>query len=276
MVRHIIPTSLKEALIYLGEGTFQVIAGGTDLMIQKRSSAGVPPKFVKDTLYIFNLNELKYVNHQHDAVHIGALTPIEDLLHHELTPALLKQVIGETASPAIRHVATLAGNIGNASPAGDALVALYLLDAKIKLDSMRGCRIMPIEEVIIGVRKTTMASDEMITEIIVPDHKFDSLIWRKVGGRQADAISKVSFAAACRLHHGVVADIRVAFGSVATTVARSRVLETNLIGRTCAEIRADLPAILDKFSGIISPINDQRSNAEYRQQVARNMLRDFF
>lgn len=273
MVRHIIPKTLKEALTYLGEGTFKIMAGGTDLMIQKRSSAGLPPKINQDVIYLFNLAELRYVSQSDGYIKIGAMTPLEDILHHQETPELLKKVIYEMASPGIRHMATMAGNIGNASPAGDSLVALYVLDAKVKLRSIAGERIVPISDVIIGVRKTIIRPDELIAEILIPIDNFDVIVWRKVGGRRADAISKVSFAALAKKRGEIIQDIRIAFGAVSPIVVRSRQIEAELNGKSITELRNMLPEILEKYAASIRPIDDQRSSAHYRQQVAANMLR---
>jgi len=275
MVRHIIPSSLNEALKYLSEGTFRIMAGGTDLMIQRRSSAGTPPRFEQDILYLANLSELKYIVKSNGYIHIGSMTKLADIQKSEEAPLLLRKVVSEIGGPAIRHVSTIGGNIGNASPAGDGLVALYLLDAKIVVESVEGERLIPIEEFIVGVRKIVLRPNELIKEIVVPDTKFDYVKWVKVGGRKADSISKVSFAGAYSLKDGVIEDLRLAFGSVSATVARSRALEASCKNHKIAEIKRDLPRILEECGKIISPIDDQRSNKAYRRKVAINIAEHF-
>jgi CO/xanthine dehydrogenase FAD-binding subunit len=274
MVRHVIPKTLAEALTQLETGTFKVIAGGTDLMVQKRALAGLPPSFTSDMLYVANLPELKRIYEAEDEVHIGAGVSLEDILHHEATPEILKMIIREIAAPGIRHMGTLAGNIANASPAGDTLVGLYVLDALIKLERVNGYRLVPINELITGVRKTIIEPREIITEIIIPKSKFDYVYYRKVGGRQADAISKVSFLGIAKIDRGTVTDIRLAFGAVAPTVVRSPEFEKRLRNATLSKINADLPRIIEYYRSIIHPIDDQRSNAAYRLEVAANLLRD--
>ncbi|MCX5775299.1 MAG: FAD binding domain-containing protein [Firmicutes bacterium] len=275
MVKHIIPETLITALTFLNEGTYQIMAGGTDLMIQKRSTAGTLPHFERDVLYLANLEELRYIRRENGQIHIGAMTTLEEIIDHPDVPELLKEVIREMGSPAIRHVGTLAGNIGNASPAGDSLVVLYLLDAQILLSCLQGNRTLPVEQVITGVRKTVMKPNELIHEIIIPEVKFDQIKWVKVGGRQADAISKVSFAGAYRVVDHRVAELRLAFGAIAITVIRSRELEKQFVNRTISELIIDLPAILKSDDQLISPIYDQRSNKIYRREVALNIARDF-
>ncbi len=247
MVKQIIPANYREALSLLNEEPYQIIAGGTDLMIQKRNTAGLPPKFEKNLLFLFNLKELKVVIKEPSQIRIGSMTSLEDLLDHPDTPPLLKQVIAEMASPAVRNVATLSGNIGNASPAGDSLVALYLLDAMVVLESIGGIRRLPIEEIIVGPRKTVIRANELIREIIIPDQDFTKVQWIKVGGRRADAISKVSFAGAVSLKNQMIQDFRVALGAVYQTVIRNRSIEASIKGQTVSALKAEAETILAQY-----------------------------
>lgn len=277
MVRHIIPTTLVEALKYLNEGSFHIMAGGTDLMIQKRSTAGTPPRFAKDVLYIANLKELNYiqVDQKSKVLRIGAATKLEDISDHKDVPELLRKIIKEIGSPGIRHSGTIGGNIGNASPAGDSLVGLYLLDAQVKLLSVDGERILAIKHFITGVRKIDLKANELIKEIIIPISSFTAYRWVKVGGRRADSISKVSFAGAYRVEKEQVVDFRLAFGSVAAMVARNPILEKSLLNLSIEQIKSDLPRILDECNKMITPIDDQRSNKDYRRKVAINIAESF-
>jgi len=277
MVNHIIPRNLQEALKTLNAGPCHIMAGGTDLMIQKRNSAGTPPKFNKDVLYIANLEELNYIkkDEKRNCVLIGAATKLEDISHHPDVPALLKDIIYEIGSPGIRHSATLAGNIANASPAGDSLVALYLYDAEVVLLSVDGERIVPVSKFIKGVGKIDLHENELIKEIIIPLIPLTQYKWVKVGGRRADSISKVSFAGLYLVNFGLVSDVRFAFGSVSAMVARSRELENSLKNRTIEQVIDDLPRILEESNQLISPIDDQRSNKVYRRKVASNIIESF-
>lgn len=275
MVKHIIPNNLREALNFLKEGNTILMGGGTDLMIQKRNTAGTPPRFDKNVLYLANLKELNYIKAVSKDICIGAVTPLETILESKMTPSLLKKVIGEMASPGIRHTATLAGNIANASPAGDGIAVLYALDASLVLVSAHEERTIPIEDFIVGVRKTILKPDELIKEIRIPKDTFTQEKWVKVGGRKADAISKVSFVGAVRIEDHKVQDLRMAFGAIAPTVIRSRKLEKTLQNRHVSEIKAELTNILRHFDTLFSPIDDQRSNKDYRRQVASNLARDF-
>jgi len=275
MVDQIIVKSLEEALMYLNEKPFLLLAGGTDLMIQNRAVSETPVDFKKDILYISNLSECKYVKFDNENVYIGSLTSLETLSHHELVPQLLKDTIHEMASPGIRNVATIAGNIGNASPAGDSLVTLYLLDASVKVESLHQKRIIPIENFITGVRKTLLKDNELITEIIIPKKSFSFTSFVKVGGRKADAISKVSFAGAYTVENGIVTDFRIALGAIYQTVLRRKELEKEYTGLSVCTIRSKREEIISRYTPFIQPIDDQRSNKKYRLQVAKNMIGAF-
>ncbi len=275
MVKHIIPNNLREALNFIKEGNVILMGGGTDLMIQKRNTAGTPPRFEKNVVYLANLKELNYIKVTPHEICIGAMTPLETILESKMTPSLLKTGIGEMASPGIRHTATLAGNIANASPAGDGIAVLYALDARLVLESIREERTIPIEEFITGVRKTVLKPDELIKEIRIPKNAFTSEKWVKVGGRKADAISKVSFVGACTIKDHRIEDLRMAFGAIAPTVIRSRKLEKTLQNRHVSEVKAEIANILKHYDDLFTPIDDQRSNKDYRRQVANNLARDF-
>jgi len=275
MVKNVIPASLNEALNLLNERPFKIMAGGTDLMVQRRAWSQTPPEFNEDVLYIFNLEELKYIKEEDGYIVIGSTTPVEDLLYSDLAPNLLKEAIGIMASPALRHMATIAGNIGNASPAGDTLPILYALDAIIVLQSVEGVRELPIDEVITGPRRHVMNQNEIIKEIKIPICVFTDSVFEKVGGRQADAISKVSFTGAINIKDNKVLDFRIAFGAVSATILRRKEIESKYIGLTKEELIGRVDDIVIDYDPFVRPIDDQRSNKEYRKTVALNLLRNF-
>jgi len=272
MVNHILATTLEEVLNALQQGDTEIIAGGTDLMVQRRNWANTSPRFSK-TVNIFNVQELHYIKVTDNHIHIGSTTPLSEVLQHPDTPSILKKAIYDIASPALRNVATIAGNIGNASPAGDTLPILYLLDAVIVLKSKQQTRLVPIHEVITGVRQTTIKNTEVIIEIILPKPSFTTETFVKVGGRKADAISKVSFSGAAVIKDNVITDIRIVFGAVAPTMVRSKQIEQKLIG-TSLPIQ-NIAQIMNLYEPLIVPIDDQRSSKLYRKKVAKNLLTDF-
>lgn len=275
MVESQIVKSLEKALFYLNQADYAIVAGGTDMLIQNRSHSGMPIGFKRPILYISHIDELNYIKEDDKNIYIGAATKLESILNSEYTPRLLKDIIIEMASPAIRHTATLAGNIANASPAGDSLVALYLFDAMVKICSVDQTRLCPIKDFIKGVRKIDLRQNEMICEIIIPKHKRLMTRFEKVAPRLSDAISKLSFAGGILVEDGLVQDFRIALGAVYMTVVRDRTVETKYINKTVDEFKGSVQEIISDFEPLVRPIDDQRSNKVYRKKVALNLIKDF-
>ena len=276
MVKHHIPQTLKDALKVLNATDCYIMAGGTDLMVMKHQRSGLLPNFDKDVCYVANLKELQYITEDEKGLHIGAGTKFVDIENSIIVPDLLKQIISEIASPNIRNMATMAGNVANASPAGDSIVGLYLLDAKIELVSVKGSKLVPIENFVLGVRKIKRKSNELIKEIFIPHHDDLNTYWRKVGSRAAESISKVTFAGGYELdEEGKIKDLRMALGSVNITCVRSREVEQKYIGMTIEELHSNVDNIVKDMSPFIIPITDQRSTKAYREKVSANILKDF-
>jgi len=275
MVKSFIPKTFREALEILSENNLTIMAGGTDLMVKNRKWSGLAPGFKGDVLFISQLAELNFIRKENGRIYIGAAVTLERLLHEDNIPELLKKAISLMASPGIRHTASLVGNIGNASPAGDSLPVLYILNAKIVLKSLISERTIPIENFILGPGSKDIQQDEMIREIVIDDVKFDYIMYEKVGGRKSDAISKVSFAGAVSSVFGMVSDIRIAFGAVASTIVRFEEYETRFRDMPVSDIARMAEMIKELYEPHIQPINDQRSTAAYRKKCALNILGKF-
>lgn len=276
MIQYFVPKTLNEALKILNESECYIFAGGTDLMVQKHRSSGVLPHFDKNVLFIMQLKELDYIKSDEEQnVRIGATTTYSELLASPLVPEIFKKVIKEIASPNIRNMATLVGNIANASPAGDSLLPLNLFDARVVLTSIEGAREVPIYDFIQGVRKIDRRDNEIITEVIIP--KLDNLnfYYRKVGSRKAETITKVSFLGGYRSEGGIIKELRICFGSVSVKVIRNKYIEKKYVNRSVNELRARIDDLMLEYNHEILPITDQRSTKEYRKKVAFNLLKDF-
>ncbi len=275
MVDNVIPKSLDEALEHLAKGDYQIINGGTDLMVKNRAWSETRLDFKKNMLYVRSLEALDYIKRENNVLRIGATTSLESLLYHEHVPSVMKECLHLFASPAIRNMATLSGNIGNASPAGDGLLITYLLDGVIVLVNAEGVRKVRINDYVKGPGTTDRRSDEMIKEIQLHDDAFDYTVFNKVGGRASDSISKTSFAGAVRHEKGIIKDIRIAIGAVAATVIKDKSVEHMLRGQSIHQLKEKIPQILEAYEPHIQPIDDQRSNRSYRKKVAMNLLEAF-
>ncbi|MFW6319670.1 MAG: FAD binding domain-containing protein [Bacillota bacterium] len=275
MVDAMIPKTIDEALIALDKEPYTIISGGTDLMVQNRIWSGLPSPFKHPLLFVFNIEELSYVRKEATIVRIGASTDLETVMHHKDTPELLKTMIQDIASPGIRHTATIAGNIANASPAADTLLVLYLLDAKVVIRSYKATRTVPIETFIKGVKHHDLKSNELITEIILDNQTFTHVTVKKVGTRKADAISKIGFIGVANIEDDHIKDIRITLNAVAKTVIRDRDAETFLRGISRRVVDQKRDAFVAYYDTHISPITDQRSNKTYRKHVSLNLIHDF-
>jgi CO/xanthine dehydrogenase FAD-binding subunit len=267
--------SLNEALEILKHEEAVALAGGTDLMVHSRTWSGMVPKFESPVMFIGHLDELRGVESDRDSYIIGASSTLSSLLEYGELPDLLHRAVSAIAGPSIRNRATIGGNICNASPAADSLPALYVLDAEVVLSRAGGTRSLPIEEFINGPGTTCLKRDEILSRIRIPKKRFDVALFRKLGTRRAYSCAKVSLAGAASFEGERVNDVRLALGSVAPIIVRSRDAEAMLRGRTAPEIAGLLPGFLSSYDSLLCPIDDQRSTGVYRRKVSLRLVRHF-
>ena len=271
----IAPATLQAALSLLAEdpGGWLPIAGGTDLMVQY--AAGKLP--ARKLVSIWNLPELRRIEVSPDKIRIGAGCTYTDVREHELVQrefSLLSQAAAWTGGIANQNRGTLGGNIVNASPAADSLPALLAYEAELIVVSVRGERRVPYRDFHTGYKKTNLAPNELIRTICVARRFSEHLGYtRKVGARNAQAISKVCIAGLGRYASGVVEDVRIALGSVAPVPLRLAETERLVTGQAID------PALLalarERAIAEIQPIDDIRSTAKYRSAVVGNLVAEF-
>jgi len=272
------PKSLGRALDALHESIagerLVPLAGGTDLFVYL--NAGTPP----GTRYLDlgGLGELRSIRAGAHGFVIGALATFRQLRDHAPLGRRLPSLVAAAAEVGawqIQNRATLAGNIANASPAGDSLPVLLAHDATVRVQSVRGARVIPFERLYTGYRALALEPDELITAVEVPfPPARSSMFFRKVGTRRAQSISKV---VCCGVLHrgrdGRVDHARLAYGSVAPTTLRARAVEAALVGTVpsaAAVVAARAALVRD-----ITPIDDIRSSRDYRLTIAGNVLAQF-
>jgi CO/xanthine dehydrogenase FAD-binding subunit len=269
------PRNLAEALERMARepGEWKPFAGGTDLMVLLEAGKLSHRKF----LSIWKLPELRGITVTPAHVTLNALTTYSEIRRHELLARefpLLCRAASETGGIATQNRGTLGGNIANASPAADSPPALLVYDAELELVSARGARWVPYHGFWKGYKQIAMRDDELIRAIRMPRNKsFSKQLYRKVGTRRAQAISKVCFAGAAQMDAGRIVDVRIALGSVAPTVLRA--IETERMLRGEKPGLATLRAAEETLAREIAPIDDIRSTARYRLRVAQNLLAEF-
>jgi CO/xanthine dehydrogenase FAD-binding subunit len=258
------PLSLTEALRIRSSGNTQVLAGGTDLMVKRRRFSPV----VCPVLLISQLEELRQIVRRGDELRIGASWS-------PLLPDYLREPLAQMASPAIRNVATIGGNLCNASPAGDALPMLYALDAMLYLQSEAGGEEVPVQDFILAPGRTRLHEAQLLTEIRIPLRRGWRCTYRKVGMRRANSLSKLSFYALSDRPAGCLRDIRIAFGAVAPTVVRSREAELEILSGISLPPEDQLRRALACYDKLLHPIDDARSSQVYRRAVSLRLLAQY-
>ncbi len=228
-------------------------------------------------LSLAKLADLRGIEVSTDAVILGALTTYTEVRKHPILQAefpLLCSAARETGSIATQNRGTLGGNIVNASPAADSPPALLVYDAEIELISARSVRWLPYHGFHTGYKKIQLASDELLRAIRLPRRATPwRQYYRKVGTRKAQAISKVCFAGTAQMEAGTIRDIRIALGSIASIVIRA--VNTESILRGAKLTPETIANAKEHLAREISPIDDIRSTARYRQRVAQNLLEEF-
>lgn len=264
------PKSLEEALHYLGQGG-KPLAGGTDLLVSIRKGLEKPSLLV----YVGELPELREIREGEEGLKVGAALTHAELLSHPATERfpILRAVLRTLGSPAIRAMGTLGGNVVTASPAGDSLVALYLLGARVRVVGLHGERELPVQEFITGPRQTALKHGELVRSFFLPYPEGNPRTYfRKVGRRRALVIAVVSLGGMIWVQNGKVEKARLALGSVAPTVLRPREVEEALVGRPLdPQAWQDLVPLLSQAT---QPITDLRASAAYRRKVAGQLLLD--
>ncbi len=268
------PKSMTEALSILAKdpGVYRPFAGGTDLMVLYESGKLNHKKLMS----IWGLPELQGIHVDAEFVSMGALTTYRKLREH---PTITKEYSAlvtaakMTGAWAIQSRGTIGGNIMNASPAADSPPALLIYDAEVELTSTRGSRWVPYDAFHTGYKTTQAKNDELLTKIRLPrKSSLGEIYYRKVGTRQAQAISKVCMASKIVMNSGVVKEFRLAFGAVAPIPYRAKQTESVLVGQSLNE--KTIQQALAQLHQEIAPIDDIRSTKQYRLQVAKNLLED--
>jgi len=268
------PGSLSAVLALLAEqpNTWTPIAGGTELMVQFAAGRLAARRLVN----INGLPDLMQVTVAADEIIIGAgvnYTTIRNHVEISRDLPLLARAASWTGAIANQNRGTLGGNLVNGSPAADSPPALLAYAAEVSLVSVRGTRRIPYADFHTAYKVTALAPDELVLAVHVPRTTYTHQYIRKVGPRNAQAISKVALAAVANITDGIVTEVRIGLASVSHSPFRCRNTEAALLDQavsaaTIAEARAALLAE-------IAPLDDIRSTARYRNQVSANLLEEF-
>jgi xanthine dehydrogenase small subunit len=271
--RCLLPLTVADlADLYAANPQARLLAGGTDLALEVTQFHRELPVMI----YVGHIESMKRVEVTADNIEIGAATALSDCYE-----ALAKdypdfgELLHRFASLQIRNQGTLGGNIGNASPIGDAPPLLIALGAQIVLRKGNETRSLPLEDYFLDYKVTARQEAEFIEKIIVPRAQSTQAFRAyKVSKRLDDDISAVCAAFNLRIENGVVQDARIAFGGMAAIPKRAAACEAAVKGVVwnSAAIERACAALAEDFT----PLSDFRASKEYRLLTAQNLLRKFF
>ena len=268
MLTYLIPTELNSALTSLAKASNKIVAGGTDVYPAIKQGQ-TPARFLDVT----RIKELSGVSATQTGLRIGAAVTWSEIVKADLPASFdgLKQSAREVGSLQIQNAGTIAGNLCNASPAADGVPPLLTLDAMVELTSAaRGARMVPLQDFILGVRKTALAVDEMVTAIHIPTPpKGAGSAFEKLGSRKYLVISITMTAAVIKCDaQGAITHARVAVGACSLVAQRLTQLEADLIGKKPSEVEIDAAHL-----NVLSPIDDVRGSGSYRLDIVREQCR---
>ena len=262
------PRTLDEALEILRDNAAACpLAGGTDVMVRVRR--GVVPAECTTLVSVHRIAGMRGCRREDGELVVGAATTAADLgrepLVAECAP-ILAHVADRLASAQVRNAATIGGNLANASPAGDLINPLLLLDARLVLASTLGRRTVAVEEFFTGPGQSVLRPDELLVEVRIdlpsPDRVFR---FRKAGTRPAMECSVVTVGLAFTPARQLLERVRVAFGSSAPTPLRGRKTEAVLEGQRAT------PEVVERAARTaaeeVSPISDIRGSECYRRAL---------
>ena len=260
--------NIIEAIAMQRENNGHYIAGGTFTMVEVNADRFHPQCLIDLSL----CDELYGVREQEDFVEVGALMTFTQIEKHELLnelyPALTKAA-AEVGGPQVRNRGTIGGNICAASPAADIATPLLALEAIVRVTGADGEREIAVKDLFLAPKKTCLNTDEIVTAIVIPKPAGSSG-FRKVGKRNALAVSSINMALAGKTEKGVFTQLKIAAGSCAPTPRRCPKAEACLIGKELNE--TTIEAAKEILLTEIAPIDDRWATAEYRKLVAQNML----
>jgi len=267
------PETLEELLKLMREyrGRARVIAGGTDLIVDMKLRRKEPEHIIS----LNKIKELDYIIEDDTGIRIGAATKLRSIEKkrtiHERFNALY-EAIKSIASIQVRNMATLVGNICNASPAADSAPPLLIYDAVITAQNLDSMRKIMIRDFFTSPGRTSLRDDEIVKEIFIPyPHKDSESVFLKVSRVSMD-LAKVNIAVLLKMNGQYVEDFRIALGAVAPTPLRIFKAEDYLKSKPINE--ENIRQVQEIVAEEIKPITDVRSTDWYRRELSKILVKD--
>jgi len=268
------PQTLPETLELLDKHgqESKLLAGGTDLIVSLRARER-RPKSIIDIKAVRDLHQISYDEKR--GLNVGAAVTINKLLHHDgllKGYSILSEAISTIGDFEIRNRATLAGNICNASPAADSAPALLVLNANVNVASRRGKRTVLVRDFFAGVKRTTLASNEIVTSIDIPPPPKESKgAYLKARRTVGEDLCIVGVGGLVTPNPKSGKSVRLAYSSVAPTPVRA--LEAERIFEKAKPVDELLDEAMPIVWKTVSPISDIRGGKEYRANLVEVLTR---
>ena len=263
------PTRTDQALALLARGGQTILAGGTDFY---PSRVGITPR--DDVVDITALSDLQGIEEREKDWRFGAATTWTEVIDAKLPPLFdgLKLAAREVGGMQVQNAGTVAGNLCNASPAADGVPALLALDAIVEIAAADARRALPLDQFILGPRKTALRVGELVTSVLVPKPAHPARSdFLKLGARKYLVISIAMVACVLEVEDGIVQKARVAVGSCSPVAVRLPELEGALTGKPLDRNLAGHAR--PRHLAPLSPIDDVRASASYRKEAALTLIR---
>jgi CO/xanthine dehydrogenase FAD-binding subunit len=267
----LLPASIDEAIDALAEPEAQILAGGTDFMVEVNAGLRRPGAVVA----LSGLEELRGWESTGDSVRLGARVTYAEMMRPELADLVpaLAQAARTVGSPQIRNAGTIGGNLGTASPAGDTLPVLFALDAVVEIAGAGGRRDLPVADFVTGPKRNALQAGELVVAVRLPRLE-GAQDFRKIGVRNAMVIAIASVAVAVDERRR---RITCALGSVGPVPLRAAAAESWLSERVDWQGLTAAPADLEQFGRLVAeasrPIDDHRSTERYRRHAVGVLAR---
>lgn len=268
------PASIEEALRLLSEKELKILAGGTDVVVTMRN------RVQDDTtlMALARIPELNGIRREGDGLFIGAMTPFTDIIEHEIIlqeMPVLSEACLTIASPQIRHVATLGGNIVNAAVSADSIPPLLLYDAEAEIRSLQDMRRIPLTDLFTGPGQTVLQRNELLTGILIPKATLGRLSahYIKYSVRKSMDLAVLGIGLALSLEEGRIKQLRCSLG-VAAPVPLRLLHDEDWAGRVPDE---DLVEEMIREVERSTKVRDSwRASKEYREHLIPVLLREAF
>ena len=269
--KYLSPTTVEEAvsILKVHDGGVKVLAGGTDLLSLMKLRTLTPECIVS----IKKIDGLDYIREEGKELRIGALTKITAILANDLIKKKwfsLHEAVAVFATPQIRNMATIGGNICRSSPSADTVPSLMTFGAELKLIGVEGERKVLLEDFFTGAGQNVL-DHEILTEIVlpVPTGQYGTAFVKLT--RSSTDLAKVNCAVKITVSSGICDDIRVVLGAVADRAVRVKKVEQAIKGKKITD--AVIEEAAEKVIEDIAPITDARSTAGYRAHVSQVLVK---